>query len=68
MILTYFSRDEMEKMVKERCLQRWFSETNPWDGQVDALKDLCGYAAMGFRSIDGAILLSKPLENYGVLS
>ncbi|KAI8563186.1 hypothetical protein RHMOL_Rhmol03G0092900 [Rhododendron molle] len=33
-ILTCHSRDEIEKMVKERCLQRWFSETNPWDGQA----------------------------------
>ncbi|KAI8542530.1 hypothetical protein RHMOL_Rhmol08G0144600 [Rhododendron molle] len=24
----------MEKMVKECCLQRWFSETNSWDDQA----------------------------------
>ncbi|KAF7142921.1 hypothetical protein RHSIM_Rhsim05G0113800 [Rhododendron simsii] len=33
-ILTCPSKDEMENMIKEHCLQRWFSETNPWDGQA----------------------------------
>ncbi|KAI8525166.1 hypothetical protein RHMOL_Rhmol13G0207900 [Rhododendron molle] len=60
-ILTCTSREGMEKMIKEKCLQRWFSDYKPWDGQVVCAErfvwlcyhgmPLIGWSNTSFKSI-----------------
>ncbi|KAI8531851.1 hypothetical protein RHMOL_Rhmol11G0167900 [Rhododendron molle] len=78
-ILTCPSRDEMEKMVKECCLQRWFSETNPWDGQAACAERFVWLCCFGiplnakiliatniFKKIDEWIILEVKGKSYKV--
>ncbi|KAI8527296.1 hypothetical protein RHMOL_Rhmol12G0064100 [Rhododendron molle] len=47
-ILTCNNKEEMENLIKVNCLQRWFSEVKPWEGQATCIERFVWLCCYGF--------------------